>query len=1366
MMRSLLIGFCILLCTSIGYAQNYRVESLTVADGLSQGFVICLLQDSRGFIWIGTSNGLNRYDGYQVKRFKADSTTPWAFTAGVIYCMAEDAQGLLWLGTERGLVVLDPYTERFFQITDTHRSLSSGSVVQISIKKDGRISFCYHDSAATSLSMLRPPAELTRLIREGQIRNTDFHIQSLSLAAGGQGPFVWLASSGDTMIAANRWHQFCQINLTTLQVKSVDPRTLPYRRWGKYGLIYDQSGTRGFAFYLHEAPRTPQDSTFQMTDFLQVPGGPPLLCYTGESAVYQLDTVSVKTDRPVFESPDFYRQLRPFIRLDKPVSYNHIVDRVGNIWMGTTGYGVRKISPGKMDFRQYLSTQSFYNFTLLPDGRIWPGFYQPHQVLNLQTNQLEPAPWNNVLSKDIWPHGLLVARSGDWWMMAAQKSQFCILKKDRLSNQWQKLPVGLKFTNSFPIPVIEDRQGNIWIAGAQGEIARVRPKDNQVDLWQLAPFFPAFVVEDLRGTCLVEDAHGTLWIGQSGGLVRVENPDGKPVFQVWHNPTDSVPVFKNDWIMSLYPDPNDPLIIWAGTHGGGLSRFDSQTGRAETFTEENGLADNVVYGILPDDFGHLWLSTNRGLSRFNPRNRTFSNFPNAEPALNIEFNTSSYRRLPSGELAFGSVGGLFVIHPLPERPVQHSSVVEIIQLKINGIVLHPTDSSTGLSFTAQNEISLRVPFDQDNIILEFAALQTDDPASAQYRYRVLGLEEHWILTGHQRTANLVAMPPGEYTIELQSIGTNGNWADAPVTRMYMEILPPWYRSWPAWWLYAGLVSCALYAYIWYERRRVRLKYEVNFSRKEMERLKSLDEFKNRFFGYISHEFKTPLTIIMGHAKRLPETKTHQRVVKKAGIILSQGQSMLEMVNQMVDITKLDNQELQLNWRNGNFSDYVRYLIESLRSLVEFKGLQLHFHSTVPNLMMDFDPLRLKYIVNNLLSNAVQHTPSGGSINVAILPGALNQVQLEVSDTGEGIAPEDLPNIFERYYQGSSNELEPHHFGLGLAFVKDLVQIFAGKIAVSSELDKGATFTLSLPITQAAIPLETYFPENAHFQSSLREEAPDDPGREALPLLLVVEDNPFISNFIQSCLAPYFQLEFVPDGLAGYEKALQIVPDLILTDVMMPYMDGYTLTHQLKNHELTGHIPIVMLSARSGLSDRLAGQQLGADAYVGKPFDEQELVLILQNLHRLQGRWRERYAGLTHQTFPVNDLTKATVEQPDETIRQTDAFMLKIYALFEKNYPDEEYDLPQLCHDIELSKSQLQRKLAALSDQSAMELLRRYRLQKAYEILSDSLDINIKEICFQVGFKDPSHFSRLFSKTFHLAPSEVRKNLAADSVQEN
>jgi len=1364
MVRPLLIALSILLCTGSGYAQNYRTESITVADGLSQGFVVGLFQDSRGFTWIGTSDGLNRYDGYQIKRFTIDNTAPWSLRTNAIHYITEDAEGLLWLGTNKGLVVMDPYTERFVQLSDLNPAFPSGDVLQINIQQDGRIWFCHRSRPEGEVYVARPPVGLMRLIRAGLVEGSAFQVQPVQLTDGLLAPLRWLDNMHDpSLVAMDAQWEFCRIDPVALRVQRADPRTLPYQRWGDYGLLYNQSKTQGFVFSLHAARVDHPGNAHPVVEFWQLPGTKPLLCQTGNPMIYQLDTLATEMITNEREQPGPLWPVKPFLQLDKPISYNTMIDRAGHLWAGTIGYGLRKISRRKLDFRQYMPGVSVYGFKILPDGRIWPGLQISHRVFNPRTSRFETAPWATRLGINNSAFNLLIDRSGDWWLISNRKKQMVLVKKDHLSGQWQEWPLELPMIRNTPVPLIQDRSGNLWMTGVGGDVVRVRPENGQMDHWQIAGLFLNTMVGKLHAICLVEDKYGSLWIGYNGGLVQITHPNDEPVFQAWHNYTEKGPLFKNDWVLSVYPDPNDSNLVWVGTRGGGLCGFDHRTGTGEAFTEANGLANNVVYGILPDSLGYLWLSTNRGLSRFNPRNRTFSNFPNEDPKLNTEFNTGAYSLLPSGELGFGSVEGLFFIRPLTSSKTEHPCVVEVTQLKINGIVLNPAATDAGLWFTDSNQVSLRLSFAQNNLALEFAALQMDDPASVQYRYRVLGLEVHWIETGHQRIANLVAIPPGDYTIELQSISTNGNWEEAPITRMYVHIQPPWYRSWPAMWLYAGLVSLSLYLYIWYERRRVRLKYEVNFSRKEMERLKSLDDFKNRFFGYISHEFKTPLTIILGQTKRLANTQNPPEIAKNTGVILQQGQSMLEMVDQIVDITKLDNHELQLNWRNGNISDYLHYLVESLRSLAEFKNISLSFHTSVPGLLMDFDPLRLKYIVNNLLTNAVRHTPAEGFIGISIQKTTLDRLCLRVSDTGEGITAEDLPNIFARYYQGNSNNPQPHHFGLGLAFVKDLLQLFGGTIAVSSQPGSGTVFEITLPITQKAPSLEKSFAHLSAFQNnSPAQTTPAKPTKKLLPLLLVVEDNAFIAKFLQSALENYFLLKFAVDGLSGYEKALEIVPDLILTDVMMPGMDGYELTRQLKSHELTGHIPIVMLSARSGLSDRLTGQQLGADAYLGKPFDEQELVLILQNLYRLQGRWRERYAGLTTQPERANELTEKNLDQSMAIVQQTDAFMGKMYRLFEDNYPNEEYDLPHLCHELEMSKSQLQRKIAVLSDQSAMQLLRRYRLQKAHEILSESSEANVKEICFQVGFKDPSHFSRLFSKTFGMAPSEVRKGVVTDT----
>lgn len=1357
--KSLVVILLLLSLWNNGRAQSLRVQKITIADGLSQGYISCLFEDHLGFIWIGTFNGLNRYDGYRIKRFTTNNTTPWSLKANFIYCITEDALGLLWIGTDKGPVVLDPFTERFVHLAEKVPALPNGEVPQMLIGQDGEVWICYQQALGSGICVVRPPNDLVRLIREDRIATENFEVQPVRLSAPLKPPLKWLALIQDSIVcAADMNNQLCRIDPGTLLAQKTDPRELPYQRFGQYGLLYAKKKNYGFVFQRHEVPGAQIGRVNQMAEFIQLPGQAPVLVPWGDSTIYQMDTLVPGLQIPGIEDNAFYRQFMPFTKLDKAVSYASMVDRAGNYWFGTNGFGVRKVSRRKLDFRRYMPDRSVYNFVSLPDGRIWPGAYRLQKVLNLRTGQMEAAPWAGVISPRIWVNALCISRAQDWWMAAVRNDHLVILKKERRSNRWVELPFEPTIQRNVPVQMLEDRRGNIWIAGNMGEIFRVRPTGNQVDSWQIGRYFPphlAHLVQQMRSTCLVEDNAGALWLGCNYGLVRIAFADKEPEFHFWHNHTDQGAIFPSDWILSIYPEPNKQHLIWLGTRGGGLNRFNSQTGSLDIFTEKQGLPNDVVYGILPDTFGYLWLSTNRGLSRFNPRNQTFANFQHASPELNTEFNTGAYSVLPTGELAFGSIEGLFLISPPEERQPGRSALVAVTNIEINGQALNfPCDEGC-LQFKPDNTFDLRLPYERNNVAFEFAALQTSEPAQVQYRYRIKGLSAHWVSTGLQRSANLVGLPPGQYVLELQAKEPDASWDLAPVSSIFLTILPPWYRSWPAYLAYCCLFLWLIRLYIRFDRKKLALEHAVALGRKEMEQLKVLDDFKNRFFAYISHEFKTPLTIILGLAERLGRKKNTEQAAAYSENIILQGKNMLELVEQMIDIARIDEHQLRLQWQQGNISRYIRYLVESHRPLADFRHIRLEFLTEMPALEMDFDPVRLKYILTNLLSNAIRHTDARGLIQVRLMPGGVEQVRLEVSDNGEGISPEDLPLIFERYFRGRAGEQPSEHFGLGLAFVKDLVQLFKGNIEVNSTRGQGTTFSITLPVTRLAPLLESW-PEINHTAPLSNAFKTDESIRNTLPILLVVEDNPAVARYLHTCLHTHFRVLLAPDGASGWKMALEQIPDLLLTDVMLPGIDGLELTRRVKTHELTSHIPVVMLSARSELADRLSGQQHGADAYLGKPFHEQELVLVLQNLYNLQRRWQERYAALKmSETFAHAPQTMP--EQNDEAVRQTDAFMLKLYRVFEDNFVNDAYDLPQLCRDMEISKSQLQRKLAALSDQPAIELLRRFRLQKAYHLLQQHPDWNVKEACFQVGFKDPAHFSRMFSKTFGITPSEVKKN---------
>jgi CheY-like chemotaxis protein len=404
--------------------------------------------------------------------------------------------------------------------------------------------------------------------------------------------------------------------------------------------------------------------------------------------------------------------------------------------------------------------------------------------------------------------------------------------------------------------------------------------------------------------------------------------------------------------------------------------------------------------------------------------------------------------------------------------------------------------------------------------------------------------------------------------------------------------------------------------------------------------------------------------------------------------------------------------------------------------------------------MDFDRLRTQYILNNLISNAIQHTPAKGRITISLQPLPNNQVELSVRDTGTGIHPDDLPYIFDKYYRSNSSP-QQHNFGLGLSFLKELTQLLRGQIQVESKLGKGSIFRVLLPVIA---PEGECVKSTEKVEHSLQESntAPTPIASKEAPTVLIVDDNESIHRYLRSLLQPHFRLLFANNGREGLNMAIQEIPDLILSDVMMPQMDGIEMTSQIKAYPLTSHIPVILLSAKNEVIDRITGKLRGADAYIGKPFDDNELLFTLQNLYSLQQNWKQRYAKVVEGNFDLKDANNMPKEFDSFSVEQTDSFMQEIMQAFELNYSRESFDADELSKILSISKSQLYRKLSKISDQSVMELLRSFRLQKSVSLLQNFPELSTKEVAYQVGFKEHSHFSSTFKKRYGISPSSMRK----------
>ncbi|MBK7872189.1 MAG: response regulator [Saprospiraceae bacterium] len=517
-------------------------------------------------------------------------------------------------------------------------------------------------------------------------------------------------------------------------------------------------------------------------------------------------------------------------------------------------------------------------------------------------------------------------------------------------------------------------------------------------------------------------------------------------------------------------------------------------------------------------------------------------------------------------------------------------------------------------------------------------------------------------------------------------------------------------------------------------------------------LHELDEMKSRFFTNIAHEFRTPLTIIGGMANQMRE-HPEQWQDKGLKMIIRNSNSLLNLVNQILDLRKLESGNLQLKMVQGDVMQYLSYIFESFQSLAESKDLQLHFLNAQQELWMDYDPDKFLRIISNLLSNAIKYTPEGGNVYLQvdqINTGQEAQLQIRVKDTGIGIPTDQLQQIFDRFYQvDDSTTRRGEGTGIGLALTRELVKLLNGDIRVESMPGKGSTFSITLPIRRDA-PLEAMTQtETMHFVPQSPEQVDVISHLEAsekeLPSLLIVEDNPDIVQYLKSCLEGLYHLDIASDGQAGIDKAIEQVPDIIISDVMMPVKDGFELCETLKNDERTSHIPIILLTAKADDESRIKGLKRGADAYLAKPFNKQELIVWLEKLLELRQRLQERYNALEE-----NALLK------DVATQQEDEFIQKVRQAVEKNIDDEDFGILQLCRAVNLSRAQLHNKIKALTGKSTSHYIRAIRLRKAKDLLKNP-NLNISQVAYEVGFHDPKYFSKTFAEEFGILPGEMRKN---------
>lgn len=1307
------------------FAQRLpNIESLTVDDGLCFRHVNSITQDKNGLMWFGTTNGLSRYDGYRFVSFGKETETDKYFPA-----LEFAPDGALFLNDSILWTIAD------FQ-------LWAMNIRNFKTKKVNGI--------------------------EGR---------ALKMEAG-KNKDIWLVSDNDKEQLLWRF---------TEQKGFEKISSVPHFRLDRSTIQIDTSGgvwwsttTKGLQQF---SPGGKWISEAKIDSFI----------WFGATLYHNEFFIDSRNRFFVFSggNPDDHQIWRYFPESDKKVvllggmkefTFTAAEDSWGNIWLTKEG-GIIQLKPDGFinDYTESAhQTLDFKNiFSIFEDrtNTVWIG--TDGGLLKLPVRKqlfdtyfsMKNIGWGNAM------RGICEGPDEDIYFFC-ESGNTGLYRMDKKGGHTDKLRFGMNETeiqNTFQLTkymVFDQKRNCFWtmtyrLLKINLTTQRVEPQPAISFGREYSTFNPLLLMPDgrllvgntLDKLCLYDPesglvknlfennfreyfriypkvllAHGNdqFWVGTHDKGLYLFNLNGD---LLKHYHTASQPALINNHVICLLPDENHQ-VMWAGTLGGGLCRIDLATGEVRVFNRQSGLPDNNVASILGDG-DNLWIGTYNGLSCFNKKEESFRNFFAEDGLTHNEFNYSSAFST-GARMYFGGLNGINAFNPkdllLQELnpPLRLTRIIKYDQ-RLDSLIDATLNDYPGQVIEISPDISF--------FTIEWTLPNYFNPNKNQYFTRMEGLETGWTFLGNTPSIRFNKLPPGKYTLHLKGKDSRGNWSESPI-ELKIHIISPLWKRWWAICLYF-IAAFAVFALIRKrEMSRLHLQNELEKEHVEAQKNWELDQAKSRFFSNLSHEFRKPLTVILGMSEEIKEPNTAKHLIQRSG------RNLLRLVNQMLDFSKLEAGKLTMRLQSGDLVTYLHYLVESFQSLASHKSVQLVFEPAQDQLEMDFDEEKIQHIVSNLLSNAIKFTPSGGLVTLS-LSIAEQMVCIKVSDSGIGIPAEALPHIYERYFQVADpmSKGEPGS-GIGLAFTKELVELMDGKIEVESAVGVGTVFRVLLPITLKADSVVT--------DSVLQGSQPADKMVEAIELpnqsiqsntrnsLLIIEDNPEVVAYIRTFLENNYEIIVAENGEIGIQKAIEQIPDIIISDVMMPVMDGFAVTEFLKNDERTSHIPIVLLTAKADAESRLIGLTRGADAYLAKPFDKKELLVRLEQLIALRKKLQARYAQ-----FAPPQPTE------DAGLRIEDAFLQKINGIIEAHLDQAEFGVNELCRAVGLSRPQLFRKLKALTDKSIVAYLRSSRLYKAREFLQSG-ERNISEVAFEVGFNDPLYFSRAFSQEFGFPPTALLK----------
>ena len=1369
MKNSYLILLFVLLSNSFfGQQKEYSFINFNSKNGLASNTINAILKDKEGFMWFGTEDGLNKFDGlnFKVYRHKEGDSTSLGKGSSVM-ALQEDRNGNLWVGTSMTVSMynrsLNNFTNINFSPYGWIRSLLADHTGNLWVGTYNGL-YYYNTKTKKITSYKAEPTQIDRLI-SGVVMCV-FEDSKNN---------IWVGTKLGLYLFNERTHTFRRFlhkedNKNSISDNTV--RTITEDKNGNLWIGTDEGGLNVMnvsneTFKCFKANKS-DNTALSCNRIFKVSFDNAGKLWVGtDEGLDIFDPFTSKVQRIKKSTSSKYSALGSFIGNSIRDIY---LDKAGIYWISTLQGGVNKYDNNLAFFshKQFnpfdangLSAGSVLSFAGTPNGDIYIGTDGGGlNVFNRQTGLIKRFSINGVKGMTSAIFSLEYVANELW--VGTYLDGVYVINMTTTAIRHFEIPKTSTDKSNIPINYLKaDTKGNIWIGTNGNGVYQYEKQAGKII--HFSQILPQNGIRNLslNGyiTSIDEDKQGNIWLGSNGSGVGVYNPNMKKLTIMDHR-NSKLPL---DKVLSVYCDRKGQL--WVGVFGGGLCLFVPKTKSFIQYGEKQLLANDVIYKILEDNSGKLWVSTNKGISSFDLRLKVFKNYTYHNGIQQSTFNIGSGFKAATGEMYFGGLDGFNYFSPQHLHQNKNIPTLLITDLKIGNKSVNPIENaeiSEPISVAKEIKLSYK-----QNFSLDFVALNYTAPQESQYSYMLDGFDKEWNHVGSTTTAVYTNLDPGIYRFKLKANSEDGSW-NTPEKTIIITVNPPFWRTYYAYLFYI----CLVIFIFWSSRKKAIQKLQDEFNREqerreithliekersEAERKMELEQLKIKFLTNLSHELKTPLTLVTNPVESLLLSEKDDDKRNTLNLINRNAKRLLNLVNQLLDFRKIEDNELKLNLTEGDFIAVAKEIFNSFKYISDRKKIQLDFETSVNQYYTSFDKDKIERILLNLLSNAIKFTNENGSVYFHIETDFNKGIKLIIGDTGIGLPPEMSTKIFDRFFQINTNILNQGS-GIGLSITQEFVTLHGGTITVESEEGMGSIFTVSLPLLKKyGVTTTNSFDAQEHLEyrdSIANNIANKEVIKIEKPIVLLVDDSEDLRSYLKENLQEKYKIVEASDGKQGWQKTLSSHPEVIVSDVNMPNMDGIEMVHKIKNDARTKHIPVILLTVLAEEIDHLKGLETGANDYLTKPFNFTLLEAKIANLLLLNHSLKSTYSK------------HINIENPEVAhFSEDEQFLMSVARHVEENLGNSELSIEELSSMMNMSRSTLYNKIVALTGETPVEYVRSLKLSKA-AVLLEKTDMKISEIGYKVGFSNPNYFARAFKAKYNMSPTKYISLKQHNSETEN